>query len=130
MICWDNWFPEVARALRLKGAEILMLPIAGDGDRRHWDAISRARAMDNGVYLMSSPIVNQNPGSIINPAGEVLAETQGESGFAITEVDLNQEFRLKWLSVGPGEGEPKSLYVKERRPETYQPLMSERSNGN
>lgn len=125
MICWDNWFPETARALRLKGAEILMLPIAGDGDPRHWDAVSRARAMDNGVYLVSSPVVGRNPGSIINPAGEVLAETQAESGFALAEVDLNQEFRLKWLSVGPGEGEPQSLYVKERRPETYQPIVRE-----
>jgi predicted amidohydrolase len=121
MVCWDAWFPEVTRILRLKGAEIVLLPIAGDGDARHWDVISRARAMDNGVYLISSATVGKSASRIIDPSGEVLAETM--DGIATAEIDLSREWRLRWLSIGPGDGEAKSLYIKERRPDTYQSLM-------
>lgn len=117
MVCWDAWFPEVARILRLKGAEIVLLPLAGDGDARHWDVISRARAMDNGVYLISSATVAKSPSRIIDPSGEVLAETM--DGIATADIDLSREWRLRWLSIGPGDGEAKSLYIKERRPDTY-----------
>ncbi len=119
LVCWDNWFPESARALRLKGAEIILLPIAGDGGPGHWDPISRARAIDNGVYLVSSSTYN-NPSRIIDPNGEVLAETM--DGIAVKEIDLAQHWRVRWLSVGDAGGEARSLYIKERRPDTYRAL--------
>lgn len=122
LVCWDNWFPEAARMLRLKGAEIVLLPIAGDGDPRHWDVISRARALDNGIYLVSSNAVGKPQSRVINPAGEVVAEVTADFGIATANLNLNQEWRLRWLSVGPGEGEPRSLYIKERRPDAYSPL--------
>lgn len=125
MICWDHWFPEPARVLRLKGAEMLLLPIAGDGDPRHWDVISRARAIDNGVYLVASHTVTDSASRIIAPTGQVLAETTDDFGVAVSEIDLNREFRLLWLSVG-AEGEAKSLYVKERHPHTYGALTNAR----
>ena len=120
MVCWDAWFPEVTRMLRLKGAEIVLLPIAGDGDAKHWDVISRARAMDNGVYLISSATVGKSASRIIDPSGDVLAETM--DGIATADIDLSREWRLRWLSIGPGDGEAKSLYIKERRPDTYRAL--------
>ncbi len=120
LICWDNWFPEVARALRLKGAEILLLPIAGDGVPGHWDVISRARALDNSVYLVASSTSAGSPSRIVDPTGKVLAETA--QGIAVAEIDLAQEFRVHWLSVGPADGEARSLYIKERRPDTYKGL--------
>jgi predicted amidohydrolase len=83
LVCWDNWFPESARALRLKGAEIILLPIAGDGGPGHWDPISRARAIDNGVYLVSSSTYH-NPSRKNDPHGEVLAETM--DGIAVKEM--------------------------------------------
>jgi predicted amidohydrolase len=129
LTCWDNWFPEIARILRLKGAELLLLPIAGDGHGRHWDVISRARAMDNGVYLISSNTVGQSPSRIIDPAGEVVAETAEPFGLAVAEIDLDASERVPWLSVGPGLGEPKSLYIRERRPDTYGPLGQDRISG-
>jgi predicted amidohydrolase len=116
MVCWDNWFPEVARALRLAGAEIVLLPIAGD-EAEHWDVISRARAIDNGLYLIASGTVGKSSSRIIDPSGAVLAETM--DGVAAAEIDLAREWRTRWLSVGPGYGEAKSLYLKERRPDTY-----------
>jgi hypothetical protein len=51
----------------------------------------------------------------------VLAETT--DGIATADIDLDKETRVMWLSVGPAEGEPKSLYIKERRPDTYGPIL-------
>jgi predicted amidohydrolase len=67
MDCYDHWFSEPARILRLKGTEILLLPIAGDGVPQHWDVISRARAIDNGVYVISSIRGGGCPSRIIVP---------------------------------------------------------------
>lgn len=122
MTCWDNWFPEAARILRLLGAEIVLLPIAGDGVPGHWEAVSRTRAIDNGIYLVSSSTVTEIPSQIINPAGEILAEANGGFGHAVHEIDLNQQWRVRYLSVGSCMGEAHSLYMEERRPDTYHPL--------
>jgi predicted amidohydrolase len=123
LTCWDNWFVEPARVLRLKGAEILLFPIMGDGDARHWDVMSRARAIDNGVYLVSSNTVGDSASRIVDPTGEVLGEATGPAGFVVREIDLNKEWRTFWLSVGAAAGEARSLYIKERRPDTYRPLI-------
>ncbi len=122
LICWDFVFPEPVRIMRLKGAEILFLPIAGDPGPRHWDTITRARAMDNGMFLVTS--ISQGLASrIVDREGEVLAEAT--EGLAAADLDLAKESRLWWLSVGPSDGEAKSLYIQERRPETYAPLVAE-----
>ncbi|MEJ1971872.1 MAG: carbon-nitrogen hydrolase family protein [Lacunisphaera sp.] len=121
LTCWDDWFSEPARILRLRGAEVLFFPLAGDGSDGHWDAVSRARAMDNGLFFVSSGTVS-DASRIINPAGQVLAEARGQFAFAVQDLDLNQEWRLRYLSVGAGTGEAKSLYFAERRPDTYSDL--------
>jgi predicted amidohydrolase len=120
LVCWDYYFPEPARILRLKGAEIVFLPIAGDPGARHWDVASRARALDNGFYLVAATSEGRDS-RIIDPDGEVVAETT--DGLATADLDLNRETRQWWLSVGPADGEPKSLVIQERRPETYQDLV-------
>lgn len=125
LTCWDNWFVEPARILRLKGAEMLLFPCAGDGTPRHWDIIWRARAIDNGVYFVSSTTVGDAPSRIIDPTGEVLAETAEAVGIAVADIDLDREWRVYWLSVGPSYGEAKSLYIKERRPDTYDILTED-----
>ncbi len=120
LICWDFAFPETFRVMRLEGAEIVFLPIAGDPSARHFDTITRARALDNGVYLVAS-VSDGAPSRIVNPDGEVMAETA--DGLATAELDLTRESRLWWLSVGPADGELKSLMIQERRPDTYRPLI-------
>lgn len=120
LICWDFVFPETFRIMRLEGAEIVFLPIAGDPGARHFDTITRARALDNGVYLVAS-VSDGAASRIVNPDGEVIAETT--DGLATAEFDLRRESRLWWLSVGPADGELKSLVIQERRPDTYRPLV-------
>ena len=121
--CWDNWFLEPMRILRLRGAEMVFMPLAGDGDEAHWESVWPARAIDNGVYLVTSSTVGETPSRIINPKGAVLAETKERFGYTVAEIDLNDEWRLRYLSVGNGLGQAKSLYLRERRPDTYAPFL-------
>jgi predicted amidohydrolase len=120
LICWDFVFPETFRIMRLEGAEIVFLPIAGDPGARHFDTITRARALDNGVYLVAS-VSHGAASRIVNPDGEVIAETT--EGLATADLDLARESRLWWLSVGPADGELKSLVLQERRPDSYRTLI-------
>jgi hypothetical protein len=53
-------------------------------------------------------------GGILAAAGDDTADT-----FACAEIDFNKRFYQVWASVGPCEGEPPSLFITERRPETY-----------
>jgi predicted amidohydrolase len=123
--CWDNWFAEPVRILRLRGAEMVFMPLAGDGGEAHWESVWPARALDNGIYLVTSSTVGTSPSVIINPQGATIAESKEKFGYAIAEIDLNQEWRLRYLSVGNGTGEAKSLYFRERRPDTYAPLQKD-----
>ena len=117
--CWDNWFPESVRMLRLNGAEIVLFPLAGDGEPLHWEHVWRTRAMDNGIYLAAS--ISQGeakepvPARVIRPDGTVCAETRENPGYAVAEIDLSERFLTYWLSVGPALGEGPSLYLMERR---------------
>ena len=120
LICWDIFFPETVRILRLEGAEIVFVPIAGDPSALHYDATTRALALDNGVYLVTS-VSEGRASRIVNPNGEVMAETT--DGLATAEIDLRKKWREWWLSVGPAYGEAKSLVLEERRPDTYKPLV-------
>jgi predicted amidohydrolase len=118
MICWDQWFSEPARLFRLGGAEMILMPTLGDTSIQ-----APARAADNGVYLVTSGVSGPQSSKIYNPEGKEIARVNDTSaGYITTEIDLDQKFTQNWLSVGPGAGEPRSLYLKERRPETYGPL--------
>jgi predicted amidohydrolase len=125
LVLLSDWFPEPARALRLKGAEILLVPLAGDGVPNHWDVVSRARAIDNGAFLVASSTVSDSTSCIIDPTGTVLGETRTSPSYVVREVDLNREWRVRWLSA-ESRGEGKSLYINERRPDTYSSLTADR----
>ena len=121
-ICYDNFFPEVARALALNGAEVICLPIAGDGRGGHyaWDVVARARAIDNAVYFVSSI---WGPRSlIIDPGGHILADSAGQSTVITARVDLDQRRFYRWLSARSA-GCWNELWQVERRPRTYGSLV-------
>ncbi len=61
-VCWDQWYPEAARLLALRGAEILLYPTAigwipaereefGESQHSAWETSMRAHAISNGVYV-------------------------------------------------------------------------------
>ena len=121
-ICWDNWFPESARALRLNGAEIILLPIAGDGLVLHRDHVWAARALENSVYLVTSATYPSRedgaaPCRIYAPDGRILAQTAERGRFARADITLPFRNPVIYLSVGASKGEPRNLYVRERNVE-------------
>ncbi len=124
-ICYDHMFPEMARALALEGAEIIFTPIEGDirSESKAYEAVARARALDNGVYYVTS-ICDTGRSMIIDPSGTILADTAGKQGVVFADIDLDQLFYEPWLSV-PGYADFRHLWPKERRPARYDSLVQE-----
>ncbi|MCL2098983.1 MAG: carbon-nitrogen hydrolase family protein [Oscillospiraceae bacterium] len=115
IICYDQYFPESSRTLALMGAEIIFNPTQGEDE-----LVQRAAARTNGVYVAVSGFGGPESSRIINPLGEVVSFVQNtEDGYAIMQADLCKRHFVRWMSVGPGNGELNSLFKKERAVNTY-----------
>ena len=92
-VCYDVRFPHLYRALAKAGAGMLAVPSAFTEvtGRAHWHVLLRARAIENGCYVIAPAQCGTHPGGrrtfghslIIAPWGEVLAEA-GEVPAVIT----------------------------------------------
>lgn len=89
MICYDLWFPEVARDLVNLGAEVILVPtMTTTGDRKQEQIISQATAITQQCYLVSCNGVGYGGvgGSlIIDPDGNILQKS-GSSPFIQTAI--------------------------------------------
>jgi predicted amidohydrolase len=124
-ICYDNDFPEGARALALAGADIICLPIWGDGrsDGTAWPASVRMRALENGVFYVTANY-SQKRSLIVERNGLVLANANGEEGVYVAEVDLTPGYADVRVT-DEGRLMPRSfkdVFRKERMPDTYSTL--------
>ena len=82
-ICYDLRFPELFRILALRGAEVILLPAAFTltTGKDHWETLIRARAIENGVFMVAPAQIGQHPPGnwcygrslIVDPWGTVLA---------------------------------------------------------
>ncbi|KAF9314953.1 Carbon-nitrogen hydrolase [Linnemannia elongata] len=105
-ICYDLRFPEMALALRRKGAEILTYPSAFTvkTGEAHWEVLLRSRAIETQCYVVAAAQVGQHSekrisyghSMIVDPWGKVCAKLDGvEEGIAVAEVDLPTLERIR-----------------------------------
>jgi N-carbamoylputrescine amidase len=92
LVCWDQWYPEAARLMALRGAQILIYPTAigwARGEKKEvcqdqrsaWQTIQRSHAIANGLFVLSINRTGREnnldfwgTSFISNPIGHVVSE--------------------------------------------------------
>ena len=133
-ICWDQWFPEAARCMVLKGAEILLYPTAIGSEplapewdsQAHWMQVMQGHAAANMVPVIAANRVGVETGEeytlsfygssfIAGSMGELLQTAPRDE-----EAILLQSFDLETLRI-----QRQSWGVfRDRRPDLYEPILS------
>ncbi|MGA2499296.1 MAG: carbon-nitrogen hydrolase family protein [Tepidisphaeraceae bacterium] len=90
MICWDLSYPEVARELSARGAEVIFMPIWGGNE-----TLAQARAIENQVYLVASGYDFRT--AIYDKSGQTIARSRDASGVIYADIDLGQRLLWPWL---------------------------------
>jgi formamidase len=94
MICYDGWFPEVARGLALQGAELILHPtLTSTADREQEVVLARANAIANQYYVLNVNAVPSLGGGRsvgVDPEGRVLFELGQREELAVELVDLDR----------------------------------------
>lgn len=130
--CWDQWFPELARAYSLAGAEVLVYPTAIGSEPDHpdfdteplWEQVIRGNGITNGTFMVAvnrigtetmdgTTITFYGSSFVSDPYGRVLVQApRDEPAVIVADLDLDQ--RADWLALFP--------FLTTRRPDTYAPL--------
>lgn len=99
-ICYDLRFPELYRALALRGADVLLVPAAFTTPTgiSHWEPLLRSRAIENGCYVAAcgqwGPCApGKSPGyghsMVVDPWGVVIAQCTEGTGIVLADIDLD-----------------------------------------
>jgi predicted amidohydrolase len=120
--CYDLAFPEAIRILALRGARVLLVPMAWEVERGFvMGGIAAARAIENVAYVVC---VNQagtigdlrfrGESCVVDPLGDTAAALGAEAALAIVDLDLDWVGRLR-------DGRDATSYplLDDRRPELY-----------
>lgn len=126
--CWDQWFPEVARAYSLGGADVIVYPTAIGSEPDHprfdteplWERVIVANGIANGTFMVAvnrtgiePPLTFYGSSFVSDPYGRILVQApRDEPAVLVADLDLDQ--RRDWLALFP--------LLTTRRPDAYQPL--------
>jgi deaminated glutathione amidase len=104
-VCYDLRFPELYRILAVRGARAFPLPAAFTlaTTRDHWEALIRARAIENQTFVIAANQIGEHPGGnrsggrsmIVDPWGIVLAQAPDSEGFVTGELDLARQREIR-----------------------------------
>jgi N-carbamoylputrescine amidase len=128
-ICWDQWFPECARAMTLLGADVLLYPTAigsepvtGRDTAAPWRRAMVGHAVSNTIHVAAANRIGNEGGQlfygtsfIADPWGEICAELgRSEEGALVQTLDLAQARKDRaWMGL-----------LSDRRPEAYHDLVA------
>lgn len=122
MICFDNYFPESARILGNRGAELVLYPLYGDTLNPQWELKLRARACDNTMYIATCQIDNVTNVAytgLVSPTGDVLHRLSGYPSYLVVEADLGKKIYTNTMNK-EGQREQIREYLKKCRvPQAY-----------
>jgi N-carbamoylputrescine amidase len=123
--CWDQWFPELARAYSLAGAEVLIYPTAIGSEPDHpgfdteplWQQVIIGNGIANGTFMVAvnrigveEPITFYGSSFISDPYGRILVQAPRDRP-AVLVADLDLDQRADWLELFP--------FLTTRRPDAY-----------
>lgn len=138
LVCWDQWYPEAARLMALRGADLLLYPTAigwdsaDTPDEQHrqldaWRTVQRGHAVANGLPVVTVNRVGHEPDPsghtagiqfwgnsfACGPQGELLAELPTDAeAIRIVDIDLNRsEHVRRWWP-----------FLRDRRIDAFAPL--------
>jgi predicted amidohydrolase len=104
-ICYDLRFPELYRILAVRGARIIALPAAFtlETTRDHWEALVRARAIENQCFVIAANQIGEHPAGqrsggrsmIVDPWGVVLAQAPDSQTHILAELDLERQLQIR-----------------------------------
>ena len=134
-ICMDIHFPEMFRIYGLKGADLVCMPtmyLDYTGDML--EAVEKARAVDNGMYLALSRYIDlpflsgksMGYAKVVAPDGRVIVSTGHKPGVAVAEFD--PKWRFPFWGEGYG-GNLRTMFEMVRRPDLYGELLRRGKEG-
>jgi Predicted amidohydrolase len=127
MICFDNYYPESARILGNKGAELVLYPLYGDTLIPQWELKMRARAVDNSMYIASSQLSHGSDiayTGIVNPKGDVISRIDGVATWRVVDIDIGQRV-ITHTTGNNNYSEDIRIYLERcRQPEAYSDLLN------
>ena len=130
--CWDQWFPELARAYSLAGAEVIVYPTAIGSEPDHpdfdteplWERVIVANGIANGTFRVAinrigreDPLDFYGSSFVSDPYGRVLVQAPRDRP-AVLVADLDLDQRRDWLELFP--------FLATRRPDAYDSLTARR----
>lgn len=139
LVCWDQWYPEAARLMALRGAEVLIYPTAigwesSDTDEEKkrqlnaWVTVQRGHAVANGLPVIAVNRVGHEPDPsgqtrgirfwgnsfVVGPQGEIVAQAGNmEPENMVVEVDMDRSENVRrWWP-----------FLRDRRIEAYDDIL-------